>query len=616
MNHTKHKSNSSFLLAKGISWRGWLAVAVHLLMVPLTLAQTETIFARKLHVISPLSFSPEGVSWAKPFVWYHTSWNAEGNGLRIEVAQEEIPAGDEAQKARLLQVLPGANLRPVSVSGFSGWEGEAGQAAILGVATKSEFWIVLARGANALETTRTVCLERDVPAGWMPRVLPECGISVILPYDLAQRRDCPNYELHFDGFMVDYLPTPPQPDEQFDRKATLDKTIEDMKSNPAYQDLRVTRERFREFSDAEMVVARYKTSDMETQKIIIAGFVGETGFTLSWEFDPTRKDHREYSQRILRSLKPTKAPHIPGRRVTFGDTGLSLETRAPMRPVEDKENVREWVSNAGGVVVIVRFTPAQETFDTVDPSLAAKVYPSFVQAQMSQMDEIKGFKSETVPVVVSGVNGLLVKTEWENPGRNYRYGLFVGSVKGIYTVDVMAPNRHEVEQVIRSTQITFAEDLDTLKKFSFENSRVWVWNTPKAERISEKTDKRYDSVDSVYLVVPGELSLISSLCRVRDRAGEYVDLPATANEFVKDVASTLKGKLKVVNQDWGCDALGALYWVAYTVELDGQTLEGYLTAVMCDGDLLLQNAVYVSKAPETRAVGQFIMNSYRLTPLE
>lgn len=597
--------------ARWVSARCRLAVAgcaAVLLLLSASAQVATTIFARKLHIQTPAEFSAGGVAWTKSSIGLPTSWSAEGNGIRVEVARETVLGSEEEQKARLLQVLPNANLRPVSVSGFAGWEGETDQAAILGVSSKTGFWIVLARGANAMAFTRTVTLDRDTPAGWMPRVLPG-GISAVLPYHLTQRRNAPNYELQFNEFSIDYRIDTASQDKRLDVKSSVDTVVQQFKANKAYTDQKVERKRVRDFTSAELVIKRYKENGRERQEILIVGLIGQSGFQLSWKFDPQRKDHREYSNRILNTIKQTKDPFIPGQRVEFGETGLSIETQARMKPLEEKSGVQEWLGETGGAVVMARFVPTSIGSDTVDVSVAANVFPSVVK---SQMGELNGFKTETVPTVVSGINGLLVKTEWKN---GYRQGLFVGTMKGIYAVDVTGISKQEVEQVIRSAQITMARQVDPLKQYQFEGSRLVVLSLPDASRQVDRGDKNFESVEVIQVASPGEGAFTSVLQKLKDRGDEVADLPAMTNNFLKEVASSAKGKLKILNQDWGSDSLGALYWAAYTIEINGATLEGYITTVASEGDVLLQNAFYMSKDSNVRGVGQIMMNSYRLTML-
>ena len=89
---------------------------------------------------------------------------------------------EAAQRERLLQVLPGASFAALSVSNFDAQLGSAGDARVLGVSLRGSFWIVLSKGPAAPSVVDSVIVEREAPAGWMPRAIPgakSCSIWAV-----------------------------------------------------------------------------------------------------------------------------------------------------------------------------------------------------------------------------------------------------------------------------------------------------------------------------------------------------------------------------------------------------------------------------------------------------
>jgi hypothetical protein len=562
--------------------------------------EVKTVFAQKLHATIPGDVSAGGVAWAKDSLGLPRAWSGEADGTRSEVAEESPMADAAAQQARLLEILPGAELKAVKVSGSSAWEGTTSGATILGVPLKSGFWIVLSKGPAAQSVTDSVCIERDGPAGFMPRTIPG-GLNMVLPYNVSPRRGRPGWEMKFDGFELDLRTDRAGEGMKLDIKKSMDDEVNGFKNNKAYTDVKVDRDRMRDLGDGEMAVIKYKEGGKAHEKISLMGINAGTGIQLSWTFDPARKEHRDISNRMVNTFKKTGEMVVEGERFECDNTGFSFETPLNMKR-EEKGDMTEWTGDNGGMIVTARHLyMTRET----DQSGAAALFPDVVKGQMNNP---AGFKSQTVPYVVNGVDGLLVKTEWNGAAR---YGLFLGTFEGTFVLDVLSLNKAEVEQAIRSVQISIAKPVDPLKKFTFKDSTLSVLSLDGATQQADKGDKPYKSIEIVQLNSAGEGVFQSVMHTLEDDDALVSDLPGVIKSYAESFAAATKGKLKILNQGWQSDSVGADYWMAFELEASGQKFQCTMTAVSSGKSLLLQTSLLLSSDNSVRGMAQVIMNSYR-----
>ncbi|QYK53077.1 MAG: hypothetical protein KF824_12570 [Fimbriimonadaceae bacterium] len=571
-----------------------------------TAQEIKTIFASQCHVTAPGQTAAGGVEWAQTSMGLPSAWSYSGADTRTEVAYEFLSGKDA--KSRLGEILPGvSNWSTLSVSGFSGIAGTNGTSAILGVQTATRFWIVLSKGADALNVINSVELERDQKAHWMPRTIPG-GLQCVLPYGFApSRRQSDAYELKFGGFEMNLNVQPPNAGSKFDIKKTVNDKVDSYKKNEAYKDVKVKRDRFREISNGEYAIIDFTEGGRKKQYVYLAGEHQGRGIQFSWVYDRSKPELKMISDRLLLTFKTSNAAVMNGASFTVPGSGLSFETPKPMEAVKNEADFQEWSCFTGGTIITTRVL--DNTSRIVDNPQGAQF---FVAAAQSQAKDAKDFKSEVKPYVVNGVHGQLVKCTWKNGSTpNVRYGLLVSTLEKMYVLDIMSFENGLAEQVLGSVQLVLGntDKLGTIR--TFVGSQLKVAMMDGVESITEPGDgKDYKSVEIMQYVGPGEGVLSSNLMVTMPERS--IDQSKMMKNQVEEVGQAAKAKTKILNEGWGSDSKGTGYWVAYEYEINGVKMEGYSYSYVRGSEVLIQTALYITKDQNARGALQMFMNSYKL----
>lgn len=575
---------------------------------------SKWILGRGLHVRLPGDPSAGGVPWAQGGLGLPTSWSAEGEGTRIEIAENSFSRGETEAMAQMSKALPGAgSVQKFSVSTYPAYLASANGARVLAIQTPSRTWVALAKGSDAIgmEVLRSITVERDGPQNWQRRFNADIGIRSFLPYHWAVDLSAPSspdrkdYELKFDGFSMSASVQTVGEGKVFDLKKTVDQDIATLKGDKRYEGLKFKRIRIKEVKDGEIVTYDYKEKGRAKVQYFLVGRNASTGAgtMLRWTYDLDNQKHLDYSNRFIFGMEQPKFDNRGTIQTWKAEKyGLSIEVPQPLESTKSGDGMDEWALGTGGMVVTARVVDYQ---GESNPGAVTEL----LDVSFKAMQNAKEYTSSTVPFMVSGMDGKLLKAKFKLSGNswNYRYGLVVQTLGRTYVIDVLASDQDTAERIVESVRIQLRHENPNLRRHVFKNSSFSVL-TLKATNPQDFPDEATWKSQQLLQLVEQDQFAYSAFSQVATTgvASPQPLVKATANEFVK----AFKGKVTFLNEGWAMDGEAISYWAAYTIDVNGKKFPGYTYLTVNGKDTLTQTAIYLQPSQPSAKIIQVLMNSY------
>jgi hypothetical protein len=585
-------------------------MALTLLALVLPAQAGDWILARALHISLPGDPHAGGVPWAKENLGLPTSWSTEAGGLRVEIA-ELFSTGQASQEIE--RVIPGAKVQQTSISGYPAWEGGTDSTGLLAIQTARRLWMVVVRNGaqNAQAIFRTVTVERDGPPNWQRRTWGNFPLATMLPYDLAPdrragasdaRRD---YELKFDGFSITESVQRAEAGAKLDFKKTVDDDVNAMKKHAVYKDVKVERERIKDLPGGEMVQYTFTEQSRAKKQFYIVGERNGAGLQIRWTFDANNPVHVDYSNRILLSFKEERA-NLGGLQTwKAGRYGFWLDVPGALEPSQSSGGMEEWQRLFGLLLVTTRVT--DNTAHGINPGQIADL----LDAKFRAYPDAKDYKSEKTPVIVSGIEGALVRAKFKSKNMDtYRWGLVVQTYEKTYVVEILGVDEVLVRRIVDSVKLDLGV-ADKLKAVTFKSSPFTVRALEDTKPTDSQPEPGIDAVQMVQINDPGKLSFTAVYQKTSKGA---VLLP---NDFMKkyvdELGKAVKAKPKVLAQGTSANDSAVGAWTRYDLEVNGKPLTCWSYVLVKGDQALIMTVLVVSQDPTTLSAAQVLMNSVQVS---
>lgn len=415
-----------------------------------------------------------GVAWAEKnsYSFLPNAWSAEGGGVRLEVARvytskdpaallaetgQKLNAQFTAQRQGKLSgrdVVSFANSqRMVTVIGSDG-----------GVMSGAS-WIVMATYKDPEGQTLAATLfdsikvEREGNRHWALRSMGYTFLAAELPFELLTQAKSTDsggtkrYESSFDGMDVRVTNETPGEGMVFEKENTLRDIAEGERSMAGVTDFKYTRTKYKLGErDGEMITKDFKRGYRNYRIYDIAFIEKRSAVTVSIQIDPTRTDHQNITERILRSMKPTINTIYGWKTYAVGNKGLYVDL--PVAPSAPKQMNAVTIYESSAPLAPVEIRELEVGFPGAhDPDFSAKQYFEMQQA----LNQKANFQFQSMEkLLIDGMEARLVKATWKNGDRNnFRQILTIYGYETQWIIDMLATqdNVEYLERVMQSVRV-------------------------------------------------------------------------------------------------------------------------------------------------------------------
>lgn len=421
--------------------------------------------------------SSGGVAWAEKnsYSFLPNAWTAEGGGVRLEVARvytSKDPASLLAETGQKLNMqftaqrpgkLSGRNVvsfsdsqRMVSVIGSDG--------GVMGGAS----WVVMATYKNqagqdlAASLFDSIKVEREGNRHWALRSMGHTFLAAELPFELLTQSksgdaaDYGRYESSFDGMDIKVTKETAGEGMVFNKDSTLKDIAEGERSMAGVTDFKSTRAKYKLGDrEGEMFTKDFKRGHRTYRVYDIAFIDKRSAVTVSIQIDPTRTDHQNITERILRTMKPTVNTIYGWETYAVGDKGLYVDL--PVKPSAPKQQGSVQVYESNTPLAMTEIRELEVGFPTAhDPDFSAKQYFEMQQALNSKAN----FQLQKIDkLLIDGMEARLVRATWKNgENNNYRQILTIYGYRTQWIVDMLAAEatKEYMERVMQSVRVKIA----------------------------------------------------------------------------------------------------------------------------------------------------------------
>ncbi|MBS1716549.1 MAG: hypothetical protein JSS72_02310 [Armatimonadetes bacterium] len=284
---------------------------------------------------------------------------------------------------------------------------------------------------------------------------------------------------------------------------------------------------------------------------------------------------------------------------------FSFDVVEDLKPTAGEPDVREWMSVRPECQIAARIINEHKTE-------TEKTAAEYTASLNQDNKDAKDFKATTLPYVVNGVFGRLVKATFKSAGvTNYRDCLLIGTAQALYVLEVGASNEAVADHVIGSATLTMPRIANELVETGFKGSDLRVLTFPGSESTSSGPEDPLESTETVQYIAKSGAVVMSSIFEVY-KPDAPMSLDTIMGLTVSEIAKAAGAEVKVLNQGFGVEKEGRGYWVAYTLKLPETSVECYVIGVHRGHTLLIQNVALLTKDEQIRSLAQQAMNSYRL----
>ncbi len=456
----------------------------------------------------PADPSGGSVPWAeKPaFSIFPSSWSAEGSGIRVEVARiytAKAPAellAEIGEKINTPMTPRGKGL--ISGREFVNFANATRMAAVIGNdggVLGGASWVVMAtykdQAGQALAGAifESIKVEREGNRHWSLRSLGPTFLAAELPFELTAvpkkdegRQD---WESSFDGMNVRISREVPSPGATFERETSIKGFIEGDRTRPGVTEFSFTREKYK-LGDREgdLITKSFKRGSRSYRVYDIAFIDKRSAVIASIQIDPTRTDHQNTTERILRTFRTTINPIYGWKTYAVGTEGLYVDL--PAAPGAPKRQ--------GSVNVYESITPLAMTeirelevgFPTAhNPDFSAKQYFEMQQALAPDRKlELQSIEK----LLIDGLEARLVKATWRNGQTvNQRQILTIYGYQTQWIVDMLAAKETELymERVMQSVRVKIGVPPRTVRQsFGTMGVSFFVGDTRLEPKVTENAN--------------------------------------------------------------------------------------------------------------------------------
>ncbi len=427
-----------------------------------------------LMIDMPSDPSAGGVAWAEasPYSFFPNSWSAEGGGVRVEVARvysNKVPTNLLAELAPKMS-LSGSPQSSPQISGRDVASLQTGSRIAFAIGSDGGVlggasWIVTATLKDPAARTLldnillSIKVEREGGRHWAIRSLGRTFLATELPFELAQMppgRDDQSiirYESSFDGMDVTATSQVASEGMVFDPEKSIQDLIAGESTRPGVKDFRSTREKFKlDDKTGEMLTMDFKRGSRNYRIYKIAFIDKRSSVVAGMIIDPTRTDHQDITQRILRGFKTTVNPVYGWKTYAIGSDGLYVDL--PVAPSPPKQQNAVTIYNSDTPLAMTEIRELEVSYPSAhDPDFSAKQYFEFQTAMSpNQKFQLQGIDK----LLIDGLEARLVRATWQNgKDTNQRQILTIYGYKKQWIVDTLAAKDTALymERVIQSVRV-------------------------------------------------------------------------------------------------------------------------------------------------------------------
>ena len=423
------------------------------------------------------------VAWAErsAFSIFPNSWASESGGLRIEVARiytSKEPAGLFAELApKIGGQLTAGSKGKISGREYQTYSGGGRTVLVIGPdggVNAAASWIVAASYKDAAsrdlagELFRSIKVEREGSRHWAIRSFGHTFLAAQMPFDLQAVTDTEQgitrYESSFDGVNIQAQIQMPQAGNVFNLDSTVKNLQESELSVPGVTEFTSSTSNYKLGNrDGMLITKQFKRGYRSYRVYEIAFLEKRNAVTASIQIDPTRKDHQDIVERILRTMRDTVNSIQGWNTFAIGKEGLYVDL--PAAPKGPRQMNSVTIYEGGGPLSTVEIREVPVGFPGGhDPDFSAKQYFEMQTALDSKNKyEIQGVDK----LLIDGFEARLVKATWKNGDRqNFRRILTIYGYSTQWIIDMLATQDTELhmERVMQSVRVRVPAPVGTVRQ--------------------------------------------------------------------------------------------------------------------------------------------------------
>lgn len=487
-----------------------IAIFALIALFPVTTqAQTVSRWALGRPALSmdlPANPSAGGVAWAErsAFSIFPSSWAAESGGLRIEVARiytSKDPAGLFVEVGSKI----GSQLTARGKGKLSGRERlnymSVDRTVLVigpdGGANAAASWVVVAIHKDsasrelAAQLLNSIKIEREGSRHWAIRSLGHTFLAAEMPFDLqpaeGSSAGMTQYESSFDGMDIRAQVETPEAGNVFNIESNLKSILEAEKTMPGVTEFTSSASKYKLGSrEGYLVTKQFKRGYRKYQIYDIVFLEKRNAVTATIQLDPSRKDHQEIVERILRTMRDTVNSIQGWNTYAIGNSGLHVDL--PAAPKGPRQLNAVTIYEGGGPLSTVEIRELQVSYPGAhDPDFSAKQYFEMQAALDSKTRyEVEGIEK----LLIDGFEARLVKAKWKQGDRqNFRRILTIFGYSTQWIIDMLATTDTElhIERVMQSVRVRVPSGANTVRQ-SFGTLGASIALSNRAEpKITEST---------------------------------------------------------------------------------------------------------------------------------
>ena len=368
-----------------------------------------------------------GVTWHDGPSIFPTSWSAESEDVRVEVAEAYSSGGTDVLATQLAAKLQGelSDRRPTTVSGQPAVRFSVGQAQALVVSDEGRSWIVVLRPKTSeglgltAQIFQSIVLERWGTPRWVRRNLGGSRLNAELPFEPAATWDFDSvsrqkYESHFSDFGVEASVTSPSEGSKFDLDKTVVSNIDSEKKLPGTSEFSSETTRL-ERGDLKgyVVTIRLKRG---TKSYVMTNFFGLDNGRLVRVILSGRKEnaeHEAWADRIINSLRLSAVNFANFSPRQVGTEGVWFDAPAEFQLDKEEERLKRFGLDFMGFGCDVR---VQTLLDGVTQDIDQ--FMAIEEAALTPRGDVRDLSTETLSRFVDGVEARILRMKYKSPGRS------------------------------------------------------------------------------------------------------------------------------------------------------------------------------------------------------
>jgi hypothetical protein len=280
-----------------------------------------------------------------------------------------------------------------------------------------------------------------------------------MPFELtavtrgSDREGAARYGSSFDGMDIRVSQEIPSPGSTFEKEATLKDFVESDRNRPGVSEFTFTRSKYK-LGDREgdLITKDFKRGYRKYRIYEIAFIEKRSALVASIQIDPTRTDHQNTTERILRTLKTTINPIFGWNTYAIGKEGLYVDL--PVAPGAPKQQNAVTIYESNSPLAMTEIRELTVGFPSAhDPDFSAKQYFEMQQALNSKANfELQGIDK----LLIDGLEARLVRATWKNGNKvNQRQILTIYGYQTQWIIDMLAAPETSayMERVMQSVRV-------------------------------------------------------------------------------------------------------------------------------------------------------------------